>query len=255
MQEFSQEDLDSLIQEALSEDNSKLVPKSGLYLGLMETNLLSHMYETFSKHIPNERLISLFQEVRSDILTSKNNVNLSDLHTVTKNCKKCPNVLGSSEFPRWNSKNPDVLFIVDNPKIDKESADLLVRAMKQAGFDSKKVCLTYVTRCGLNRKPENSEITNCSPYLHTEIQLLNPRLIVTLGLLPLSVLLNSNVQLKQYRGTVSWLGYWPILSTYTPLYVIKSESNLEQEFISDIQQAFEFCYKKAGEDESAYLYS
>jgi DNA polymerase len=197
----------------------------------------------------------LFQEVRSDILTSKNNITLSDLHTVTKNCKKCPNVLGSSEFPRWNSSNPDVLFVIDNPKIDKESADLLVRAMKTAGFDSKKVCLTYVTRCPLNRKPENSEIINCSPYLHTEIQLLNPRLIVTLGLLPLSTLLNANVQLKQYRGSISWLGYWPILSTYTPMYVIKSESNLQQEFISDIQQAFEFCYKKAEDNESPYLYS
>lgn len=255
MQEFSQEDLDSLIKEALSEDGSKLVPKNGLSLGFMESAMLSQIYDVFQKHIPNERLVSLFQEVRSDILSTKNNATLSELHTVTKNCKKCTSLNGPSEFPRWNVQNPDVLFIADNPRIDKDSADLLVRAMKSAGFDSKKVCLTYVTRCPLGRKPENQEAMNCSPYLHTEIQLMNPRLIVTLGLLPLSVLLNSNVQLKQYRGSVSWLGYWPILATYSPIYVLKSESNLQSEFISDIQQAFEFCYKKAEDNESTYLYS
>ena len=126
MEEFSQEDLDSLINEALSGENSKLVPKNGLKLGLYETNMLSHMHETFSKHIPNERLVSLFQDVRNDILTSKNSLSLKDLHTVTKNCKKCPNVMDSSELPRWNSQNPDVLFIVDNPRIEKESAESMV---------------------------------------------------------------------------------------------------------------------------------
>lgn len=255
MQEFSQEDLDSLIEEALSGDNSKLVPKNGLYLGLGETNLLSHMYETFAKHIPNERLVSLFQEVRNDILTSKNNINLKDLHTVTKNCKKCPNVLDSSELPKWNNSNPDVLFIVDNPKIDKDSADLMVSAIKSAGFQSSNVCLTYVTRCPLNRKPDNSEVTSCASYLHTEVQLINPKLIVTFGLLPLATLLNSDIQLKQYRGTLTWLGYWPIIPTYSPIYCIKSGTQYVEQLTSDLHQAYQFCYSKESLNESQYKYS
>jgi uracil-DNA glycosylase len=242
MEDYSQEDLDALIQEALSGEESKLSPKNGLYLGLFETDMLANMYETFSKHIPNERLVSLFQDVRSDILTSKNNLTLKDLHTVTKNCKKCPLVQSSSELPKWNSQNPDVLFIADNPRIDKDSADLLVSSMKQAGFDSSKVALTYVTRCSLPRKPEPEEITNCSGYLHSEIQLLNPKIIVPLGLLPLSVLYRSNIQLKQYRGTVTWLGYWPILATYSPLYCLRSEGSQTEQFVSDIKTAYNFCY-------------
>jgi DNA polymerase len=244
MQDFSQEDLDSLIEEALSGETSKLVPKNGLYLSLMETNMLSHMYETFEKHIPNERLVSLFQEVRNDILSSKNSIELKDLHTVTKNCKKCSDVSGSSELPKWNSKNPDVLLVFDNPNIDKESIDLLVSKIKSVGFDSTNVCLTYVTRCPLFRKPENTEVINCAPYLHTEIQLLNPKLIVTFGLLPLATVLNANVQLKQYRGNLTWLGYWPIMPTYSPLYCLRySEQNIEQ-FTSDLQNAYNFCYSK-----------
>ena len=46
MEEFSQQDLDSLIEEALSGETSKLVPKNGLYLSLMETNMLSHMLQS-----------------------------------------------------------------------------------------------------------------------------------------------------------------------------------------------------------------
>lgn len=244
MQEFSQEDLDALIQEALSGEDSKLIPKNGLRLGLLETNMLSHMYETFTKHIPNERLVSLFQEVRNDILLSKNNLTLKDLHTVTKNCKKCPAVIGPSDLPKWNSQNPDVLFIADNPKIDKDSADLLVTSMKSAGFDSTKVALTYVTRCSLNRKPEASEVTNCSGYLHTEIQLLNPKIIVPLGLLPLASMLNANVQLKEYRGRINWLGYWPILATYSPIYCVRSEGQHSEQFAADMQLAYDFCYSK-----------
>lgn len=245
MEEFSQEDLDSLIEEALSGETSKLVPKNGLYLSLMETNMLSHMYETFTKHIPNERLVSLFQEVRNDILSSKNSIELKDLHTITKNCRKCADVSGSSELPKWNSKNPDVLLIIDNPNVDKESIDLLVSKIKSIGFDSSKVCLTYVTRCPLFRKPENSEVINCSPYLHTEIQLLNPKLIVTFGLLPLGAVLNSTVQLKQYRGVISWLGYWPILATYSPSHCLRSGDQMIEQFTSDIQQAYNFCYTDA----------
>lgn len=255
MQEFSQKDLDSLIQEALSDENSKLIPKSGLYLGLNETNLLSHIYETFSKHITNEKLTDLFQDVRANVLTSKNHITLKDLHTVTKNCRKCPNMQESSELPKWNSQDPDVLFIVDNPKIDKESADLMVSTIKSAGFQSSKVALSYVTRCPSFKKPDNAEVFNCSPYLHTEVQLLNPKLIVTLGLLPLASLLNADVQLKQYRGLISWLGYWPILSTYSPIYCIKSGSQHTEQFISDIQQAYNFCYSKESNNESTYKYS
>lgn len=255
MQEFSQEDLDSLIEEALSADNSKLTPKNGLFLGLGETNLLSHIHETFEKHVPGDKLLSLFQEVRSNILTSKNNINIKDLHTVTKNCRKCPNMPESSELPKWNINNPDVLFIADNPKMDKDSVDLLVSSIKSAGFQSSNVCLTYVTRCPSFGKPDNSVIMNCSPYLHTEIQLINPKLIVTLGLLPLVSLLNSDIQLKQYRGSISWLGYWPILSTYSPIYAMKSGSQNIEQFVSDINQAYNFCHSKETYNESSYKYS
>ena len=255
MEEFSSEDLESLISEALSDKDSKLLPKSGLYLGLGESSLLTQAYEVFEKHIPNERLVSLFQDLRDTILLNKNNTTLQNLHTVTKNCKKCPQVSGSSELPKWNVQNPDVLFIVDNPKIDKDSADLLVSTIKSVGFDSSKVCLTYVTRCPLTRKPENSEVINCASYLHTEIQLINPKLIVTLGLLPLATILNSDVQLKQYRGILTWLGYWPIIATYSPLYCIKNGDQFSEQFTSDIQQAFDFCYSKEVYNESKYEYS
>jgi hypothetical protein len=61
--------------------------------------------------------------------------------------------------------------------------------------------------------------------LHTEIQLLNPKLIVCLGGVPSSVLFGTDIKIKDIRGQIMWLGYWPILTTYSPNYVLKYVTN------------------------------
>jgi hypothetical protein len=63
--------------------------------------------------------------------------------------------------------------------------------------------------------------------------------------LPLGAVLNSTVQLKQYRGVISWLGYWPILATYSPSHCLRSGDQMIEQFTSDIQQAYNFCYTDA----------
>ncbi|NBP57693.1 hypothetical protein EBU71_14390, partial [bacterium] len=82
------------------------------------------------------------------------------------------------------------------------------------------------------------------PYLHSEIQLFNPKLIVPLGLLPLVSLLGCEAKIKDYRGNILWLGYWPVLPTYSPMYAIKSGKSQTDQFISDIQTAHTFINKE-----------
>jgi DNA polymerase len=133
---------------------------------------------------------------------------------------------------------------LDNPSLDQESVNFLLSSLKEANFDSTKVCLTYVNRCPVKRKYTNQEVFNCSPYLHHEIQLLNPKLIVTLGSSPLISLLGLDVKLKEYRGNLLWLGYWPIIPTYSPIYAIKNGQNLQDQFISDIKSAYKHSTKE-----------
>ena len=242
--EFNQEDLDSLIKEALSAPSNPLHPKSGLHVGFMETDMLELLNTHLSNKLPESAIAEIYQDLRVDLLSRKSNNQLKDLHTVILNCKKCEMQQTSPELPKWNVKDPDVLFILDNPSLDQESVNFLLSSLKEANFDSTKVCLTYVNRCPVKRKYTNQEVFNCSPYLHHEIQLLNPKLIVTLGSSPLISLLGLDVKLKEYRGNLLWLGYWPIIPTYSPIYAIKNGQNLQDQFISDIKSAYKHSTKE-----------
>jgi DNA polymerase len=242
--EFNQEDLDSLIKEALSAPSNPLHPKSGLHVGFMETDMLELLSTHLSNKLPESAIAEIYQDLRVDLLSRKSNNQLKDLHTVILNCKKCEIQQTSPELPKWNVKDPDVLFILDNPSLDQESVNFFLSSLKEAKFDSTRVCLTYVNRCPVKRKYTNQEVFNCSPYLHHEIQLLNPKLIVTLGSSPLISLLGLDVKLKEYRGNLLWLGYWPIMPTYSPIYAIKNGQNLQDQFISDIKSAYKHSTKE-----------
>lgn len=242
--EFSEAELDSLIKEALSSEDSKFIPKSGLYLGFMETELLEIVYKNLTGLIHDSALTTLFKDIRSELLSRKVNYKIKDFHTVTKNCTKCSLGSISPELPKWNVVNPDVVFVIDSPNMQSEAVVLFLKILKQAGFDSSKVCLTYVNRCPVKRKFTNQEIFNCSPYLHTEIQLLNPKLIVTLGSLPAYTLFGSEIKIKEYRGNINWLGYWPLITTYSPAYALKGGQQIADQLLSDIKTAHTFINKE-----------
>lgn len=241
--EFNQDDLDSLIKEALSVPANPLHPKSGMHVGFMETDMLELLSDHLSNKIPLSAVSEIYQDLRLDLLSRKSNHQIKDLHTVILNCRKCEMQQTTPELPKWNVKNPDVLFITDNPSLDSDSVSFFLSALKEAGFESSNVCLTYVNRCPVKRKYTNQEVFNCSPYLHNEIQLLNPKLIVTLGSVPLISLLGLDVKLKEYRGNLTWLGYWPIIPTYSPIYAVRNGQNFQDQFLSDIKSAHNFSTK------------
>jgi len=247
--EFNEEDLQKIIQEALNfeeKEEVKLFRKTSFtsYLGFMETELIENFHNRISGSLPDSFLSEIYKELRTDILSRKENISILELHTVTRNCKKCN--LGNvvPEFPKWNVVNPDAMFVVESPRLSPDAIELFLKSLKSSGFDSGKVCLTYVNRCPARKKFDQSEIANCLPYLHSEIQLLNPKLIITLGLLPLISLTGSEIKIKDYRGNILWLGYWPILPTYSPTYALKSGESQINQFINDIRTAHTFVNKE-----------
>jgi uracil-DNA glycosylase family 4 len=246
MEEFSEEELNQLISEALSKDPvsaNPLVP-SGNYLGLAETDLMESLHVRLSKKIIESDLLEIFKEVRKDILTRSKKLTLHELHTVIKNCNKC-SIESSSELPKWNVKNPDIAIVVDSPSMQQDAVNLMIDAFKDAQLTSEQLCLTYVNRCPVYRKYESQEVLNCTPYLHSELEILNPRLIVALGGTPASVLFGSTIKMKESRGQIKWLGSWPILATYSPTYSIRSGEYSVESFKNDIKQAKQFLGEHA----------
>jgi len=242
--EFSQEELDKLIHEALNSEPNPTHPSSGLHIGLLDSDVLELLYSHLSNKIPDSDISSIYQDLRRDLLTRKYSSTIKDLHTVVVNCRKCQISGTTPELPKWNVKDPDVVFVADNPSLDQESVNFLLTSLKDAGFQSSSVCLTYVNRCPVKRKYTPQEVYNCSPYLHAELQLLNPKLIVTLGSVPLISMIGTDIKLKDYRGNMFWLGSWPILPTYSPIYAIKNGQQYQDQFATDIKSAQNFTYKE-----------
>lgn len=244
MEAFDELDLQKLIETALAENtNQHPFGGSETYLGLAETDILSTIYSRLENRMAISEITQLFHDIRVDILSRKISTNIKDLHTVTKNCRKCK-IDSVPELPKWNVENPDVAIVVDSPSMSPEAITLMVNSFKHSGFSSDQLCLTYVNRCPVRRKYEEQEVINCSPYLHLELQLLNPKLILCLGSTPASILFGSQTKIKESRGNVMWLGYWPILVTYSPMYILKSGNNTSDQFSIDIKQAYDFVHKQ-----------
>jgi hypothetical protein len=104
--EFNQDDLDSLIKEALSSPSNPLHPKSGMHVGFMETDMLELLSGHLSNKIPLSAISEIYQDLRLDLLSRKSNHQIKDLHTVILNCRKCEMQQTTPELPKWNVKNP-----------------------------------------------------------------------------------------------------------------------------------------------------
>lgn len=245
MDELSEEEISSFVESVLSGKESH--PFSNNYIGLAESDLLEIVHNKLSKRFIESQVNDIFQEARKDIVSRKISTNLKELHTVTRNCNKCK-ISSQAELPKWNTDNPDIVVVIDSPNLPQESIGIMVESFKISGIQSQQLCLTYVNRCPVPRKYEEQEILNCASFLHSEIQILNPKLILCLGLLPSSVLFGVQNKLKDIRGHVRWLGYWPIITTYSPMYVSKSISleneNILDQFHQDIKLAKTFISKK-----------
>lgn len=240
MEEFSEEEVEQIIQKALSETDSAnpMVP-NGIHLGIGEPDILSEIHERLSKKIIESELNEIFADVRGEINSSRYRISLKEIHTITRNCKKC-SIESTAELPKWNVENPDVAVVIDSPNLPQEGISVMLEAFKNAGFKSEQLCLTYVNRCPVQRKYEPQEVQNCAPYLHTELVCMNPKLIICLGSIPAASLFGEAIKIKDYRGDITWLGSWPIMPTYSPLYVLRSGEAAKNMLFNDIQTAKNF---------------
>lgn len=248
--EFDATEVDKLIEEALA-DPTDLAEPSRSYgqLGFMETKLVENLFNSLDQKLSEAKFLELLQDARVSSVANQNKLKITDLHTVTHNCRKCSFSGITPNLPKWNVNNPDVLFIAESSAIDQQSSALFVSTLKNAGFTSERVCLTYLLRCP-TKSYEQQYVENCVNYLHAEIQIMNPRLICPIGANVLGSLFGTELKIKDYKNKITWLGSWPILPLYSLNYVLKAGDSAAQSFQADMNQAYQFCYKKAKEHDT-----
>lgn len=98
------------------------------------------------------------------------------------------------------------------------SGHLLDAALAAAGLPRPTVGLVNVLKCRPpgNRAPRRTEVDACRRWLDAQLQLVDPELIVVLGLTAASALLGSKARLADLRGRVHQVGGRRLLVSYHP---------------------------------------
>src|SRR4051812_1007118 len=73
-----------------------------------------------------------------------------------------------------------------------------------------------------NRNPEPAEVEQCEPYLHQQIALIKPKLIVALGKVAAVNLLKRESSVAGMRGKIHEYQGIPLIVTYHPAYLLRS---------------------------------
>ncbi len=88
------------------------------------------------------------------------------------------------------------------------------------------VFIANVIKCRppANRDPLDEEVAQCEPYLHRQLALVNPKIIVALGRISAQALLKTSTPLATLRGRVHHYGVsnTPMIVTYHPAYLLRS---------------------------------
>lgn len=243
-EEYDPQELEELISAALSEGSEKsraLFDVGGTrILSALEGILKDYLHPADRALIFNQLRDTLYDAVKSD---KSDTERLKALHTIQKNCKACPQAVSDPELPKWNMKNPQVVVLTDKPlsNYGKDGIQVLVSAMKQAGFSSNRVAATSVTRCSSEgNKVDKGMVENCvSRYLFTELQLLSPDLIIACGSVAGSILASEQIKVTEKMGDIFWVGPWPVMITASPGYVLRSESKTD-EFVDNFKRAYAY---------------
>ena len=104
------------------------------------------------------------------------------------------------------------------------AGQLLNDILKAINLKREEVFICNVLKCRPpgNRDPEPLEVAACSPYLHRQLQLLGPRVILAMGRPAAHALLGSNASLNELRGKLHRYRGIPTIVTYHPAALLRN---------------------------------
>ena len=115
----------------------------------------------------------------------------------------------------------------------------LDRALDAAGIDRREIYVTNVVKHfkfeergkrRIHQTPRKGEIDACMPWLDTEIKLIRPRGLVTLGATAAKALLGSSFRLTQHRGELLESDLAPVVAaTIHPSAIVRQRDSAERE--------------------------
>ena len=129
--------------------------------------------------------------------------------------------------------NADLMFVGEAPGRDEDlkgepfvgrAGQLLTDIIKAMKLSRDDVYIANVIKCRPpdNRNPEPDELDACRPFIRRQVEMIQPKVIVTLGRFALQSLLEKSYGITSVRG--QWLDYdgIKVMPTYHPAYLLRN---------------------------------
>jgi len=163
-------------------------------------------------------------------------MDLTELQMYVSDCRACElhKTRKQTVFGTGHQK-ADWLIIGEAPGADEDrqgepfvgrAGQLLTQMLRAIGLAREEVFIANILKCRPpnNRDPEVDEVAACQAYLHRQIELLEPKIILALGRIAAQSLLNSDRPIGKMRGKLYHLekDNIPLVVTYHPAYLLRS---------------------------------
>jgi DNA polymerase len=153
-------------------------------------------------------------------------------------CRRCKlHALGRSQIVFGvGNPNADLMFVGEAPGADEDlqgipfvgkAGQLLTRIIEAIGLKREDVYIANVIKCRPpnNRNPEPDEVDTCEPFLFRQIDVIRPKVIVTLGKFATQSLLRTLDPISRTRGRVFEYRGAKLIPTFHPAYLLRNPSS------------------------------
>jgi DNA polymerase len=171
----------------------------------------------------------------------------ADLRRRAMACVKCPHLASSRKNVVFGvgSIDAQLMFVGEAPGADEDvqgepfvgrAGQLLTKIIQAMGLARNTVYIGNILKCrpdtpgqtAGNRKPTPAEMQTCIPFLHEQLDLIRPKVIVALGATAVEGLLGKTAGITRLRG--HWQTYrgTPLMPTYHPAYLLRNQAPAEK---------------------------
>ena len=171
--------------------------------------------------------------VSSRRIPAQRSPQLQNFYLEIKECAKCSlSETRNNLVFGWGNPDADLMFIGEAPGQDEDAQGipfvgragwLLDKMLYAAGLKRDDIYIANMLKCRPpgNRDPLPEEIIKCEPYLHRQLEMIKPKVLVALGRVAGQNLLRTQDSLSRLREQSHFYNDIPLLVTYHPAALLR----------------------------------
>ena len=188
--------------------------------------------------------------VREDERTNKSEA-LQKIRDEMGDCKRCKLHTGRTKLVFGDGNpNAQLMFVGEGPGRDEDqqglpfvgrAGQLLTKIIEGMKMQRQDVYIANIvkSRPPNNRAPEPDEVAACIPFLHKQIAVIGPKVIVCLGSIATQNLLQTEEKISGLRGNFrTWNGI-QVMPTYHPAFLLRNP-DMKRPVWEDMKKVMEF---------------